>query len=128
MKKRSQITKKYSNISIALFWISIIITVAPIIIYAIIGFTNGDIKEKVTLGITLIVAIILTVINLLFKYHIRSILWIMVLGVYFCIDNIMPLLITVAISTIVDEFILQPLHKHYKAKAKINYEIDQRIK
>lgn len=124
---KSDITKKYSTISIVLFWLSLIVTLAPVLIYAGIGFYNGEIKEKITLGVCLMIAIILTVINLLFKYHIRSTVWILVLGIYFCIDNIMPLLITVAVCTILDEFVLQPLHKHYKLKAKINKEIDQRL-
>lgn len=123
----SDITKKYRTISIVLFWLSIIVTIAPVIVYAVLGFVNGTIQEKLGLGITLIVAIILVLINVIFKYHIRSVLWIAVLGIYFCIDNIMPLLLIVAIGTILDEFLLTPLHKHYKAKAKINREIDKRI-
>lgn len=126
-KPKSNITKRYSTWSIVMFWLSIIVTLLPVIVYAIIGLANGTITEKLTLGITLIIAIILAVINVIFKYHLRSVLWIMVLGIYFCIDNIMPLLLIVAIGTIVDEFIINPLHKHFKQKAVINREIDKRL-
>lgn len=126
-KPKSDITKKYGRISILLFWLSLAVTILPVVVYAIIGFANGAVHEKLTLGITLIVAIILAAVNVIFKFHIRSVLWIMVLGIYFCLDNIMPLLLIVAIGTIVDEFLLSPLHKLYKNKAKINREIDKRL-
>lgn len=127
MKNKSDITKKYGRISTLMFWLSILVTVIPVIVYAVMGFVNGEVHEKVTLGIAMVVAIALVVINIVFKFHIRSALWIMVLGIYFCLDNIMPLLLIVSIGTIVDEFILSPLHRSYKAKAKINKEIDQRL-
>lgn len=123
----SKQTKKYSSLYKMFFAFSIIVTVLPIIVYAIMGFVDGSVREKLTLGITLIVAIILTVINLIFKFHLRSSLWIVVLGIYFCIDNIMPLLLIVAIGSILDEFIFTPLYKSFKSKAKINKEIDKRL-
>lgn len=127
MSKKSDETKKYSTLSHLFLGISLIMTFVPILVYVIIGFINGEVHEKVTLGISFMVAVILLAINLIFKYHIRSILWILVLGIYFCLDNILPLLLVIAISTILDEFVFSPLHKHYAAKAKINKEIDKRI-
>ena len=124
---KSSVTKKYSSLYKLFLSLSIICTIAPVVVYAVIGFVDGTVKEKLTLGICLIVAIILTVINLVFKFHMRSTLWIVVLGIYFCIDNIMPLLLIVAITTIMDEFVFTPLYKSYKSKAKINKEIDKRL-
>lgn len=126
-KPKSDITKKYLMLSRLFFWLSIIMTIVPVLVYVVKAFVDGAPSQKLTLGITVIVALILTVINLIFKFHIRSVIWIMVLGIYFCIDNIMPLLLIVAISTILDEFVLTPLHKNFRAKAKINREIDKRI-
>ena len=56
----------------------------------------------------------------------RSTIWILLLGIYICLDNIMPVLLTIAIGTITDELILTPLHKKYKQLAIINSEIDKR--
>lgn len=92
----------------------------------VVGFIEGETVEKLTLGMTFIAAGILTVINVLFKYHIRSTIWILVLGIYFCLDSILPLICMIAVGTILDEFILTPLHKKYKNKAIINREIDRR--
>lgn len=122
----SNITKKYTN----LYWlfrsISFLILVLPLIIYGVKGFIEGDVTEKFTLGMTISISAILVALNILFKYHIRSTIWIIVLGIYFCIDNIMPLLLCIAIGTILDEFIFTPLYKSYKNKATINKEIDKR--
>lgn len=121
-------TKKYKNKLNFVRLLSFIITVFPIILYAILGFYNGSIGEKVSLGICTLLAIMFVIINVMFKYHIRSTLWIMLIGIYICIDNIIPLLITMAASTIIDEFVLVPLIKKYKDKYVINKEIDLRGK
>ena len=123
---KSDITKKYQRLSILFHAFSIIVLVAPLAYYTILGFINGETTEKFTLGITFFTAVILLIINVLFKYHIRSTLWILVLGIYFCMDNILPLLFMVAIGTILDEFVLTPLYKSYKNKYTINKEIDKR--
>ena len=123
---KSDITKKYQRLAILFQALSILVLIAPLAYYTIYGFINGEVTEKLTLGVTFVVACILLVINVLFKYHIRSTIWILVLGIYFCIDSIMPLLLMVAIGTILDEFVLTPLYKSYKNKCTINKEIDKR--
>lgn len=124
---KSNVTKKNARLSALFFWLSILVTIIPVIVYVIIGFCNGEVHQKLTLGITVIIAIILVGINVIFKYHIRSILWVLILGIYFCTREILPLLLIVAIGTILDEFVLTPLHKKYKNRKTINYEIDKRI-
>jgi ABC-type proline/glycine betaine transport system permease subunit len=121
-------TKKYKNKLNFVRFLSFVLTVLPVILYAILGFYNGSIGEKVSLGICTLLAIMFVIINVMFKYHIRSTLWIMLIGIYICIDNIIPLLITMAASTIIDEFVLVPLIKKYKDKYIINKEIDLRGK
>ena len=102
-------------------------TLIPLVIYTIKGFCEGTPGSKVTLGVCFTTALILTIINVVFKYHMRSTIWILMIGLYVAVDNIIPLLIILAISTIIDEFILTPLSRHYKAKYTINKEIDKRI-
>lgn len=126
-KPKSDVTKRNQRLSALFFWLSVLVMLAPVLAYTIIGFVNGAPTQKATLGITLSIAAILFIINMVFKYHIRSVLWILVLGIYFCIDSIMPLLLMVAVGTILDEFVLTPLHKSFKNKAKINREIDKRL-
>lgn len=117
--------KKKRNLFRAL---SILITVLPILVFTVIGFVEGTITEKVSLGICLFLALLFVLINILFKHHIRSTIWILLIGIYVCVRNITPLLIIMAFSTAIDEFILDPLAKSYANKYKINKEIDKREK
>lgn len=123
----SKETRKYKALSTLFLALSILILVAPIAYYSIQGFIEGETTEKFTLGITFVIACILFVINIMFKFHIKSTIWILVLGIYFCLDNILPMIFILAIGNILDEFVFTPLHKHFKNKAIINKEIDKRI-
>lgn len=119
-------TKKYKlKLNICKF-LSFLITIVPVLIYTAIGFSYGSTADKVSLSICLILAIIFVLLNILFKYHIRSTLWILLIGIYVCIENIVPLLIIMASSTVIDEFVLVPMIKKYKDKYTINKEIDLR--
>lgn len=119
-------TKKYKIKLNICRLLSFTLTVLPVIIYTIMGFMDGSIGEKVSLGICVILALIFVLINVMFKYHIRSTLWVLLIGIYVCIDNIIPLLIIMAATTIIDEFVLVPLINKYKNKYIINNEIDLR--
>lgn len=114
--------KKLNNLRV----LSFILTIMPVIVYTVLGFINGTITEKVSLGLCAFLSILFMLINIMFKYHIRSTLWIMLIGIYVCVNNIIPLLITMATSTIIDEFVLVPLINKYKNKYTINKEIDLR--
>ena len=119
-------TKKYKIKLNICRLLSFTITVLPVIIYTIKGFIDGSIGEKVSLGICVILALMFMLINVMLKYHIRSTLWVLLIGIYVCIDNIIPLLIIMATTTIIDEFVLVPLINKYKNKYIINKEIDLR--
>lgn len=124
----SKVTKKYRNLARLFSVLSFILTLGPILYYIITGYIEADLtKEKVTLTCMVMCSIILVAINVLLKYNIRSTIWLLVLGIYVCVDNIMPLLLMVALGTIADEFIVTPLKKSFKNKYSINREIDKRI-
>lgn len=122
----TNITKKYKNIYVFFKIISMLLNIAPILTYIIVGFVQGTIASKVTLGISFIVAILLFLTNIIFKYHIRSTIWILLIGISTCLGNITKLLIIIAICTILDEFVFTPLSKKFKEKYTINKEIDNR--
>lgn len=69
----SEITKKYRIgywLTLALSWV---ITLAPLLYYTIIGFINGSAGQKFGLGLMLTVALVLVVLNVLMKLHLRCI-------------------------------------------------------
>lgn len=125
---KAKITKKYK----ILYWIfsilSFISIIFPVAFYVVKGYVESSVvTEKVTLTCTLLIAIILTIVNILFKKRIRSIIWIILIGIYICIDNILVMILLIAIGTILDEFIFTPLKLHYKNKHFVNKEIDKRL-
>lgn len=125
----SMMTHKYKRLSILTFLLSTICSLCPILIYVIKAFVDKDVQEvnKYTLGIMCSVALIVTIINIAAKLHLRCIPWILLLGIYVCLRDITTLLVIMAITTIIDELILMPLHKSFKSKYTINKEIDKRL-
>ena len=124
----SPITKKYT-ILYWLFWtVSILLNVTPLGVYTIRAAVESNlVHEKITLTMTVLVVVILTIISFINKIVLRSRLWIIMLGVYFCIGEILTPLIIVAVCQIVDELIICPLKKYFKNKKTINKEIDKRL-
>lgn len=122
----TDITKKYKKAANTLSIVSWALTFVPIIVYVIVAFANGTPAQKLTLGISVIIAGMLVAVNFMMKLNLRSTIWVLMLGVYVCLKNILPLLLIIAISTIIDEMIISPLAKSYKNKYVINKEIDKR--
>lgn len=120
-------TKRY-RISFWIFWaLHILLNFCPLATYTIIALTEGQlIYEKVALTMTVFVMLILTIISIINKITLRSRLWIILIGVYICLGEILVPLIVVAFCQIFDELLVCPLMNHYKAKLTINKEIDKR--
>lgn len=122
----SEITKKYRVgywLTLVLSWV---IVWTPLLYYTVLGFVNGTAGEKFGLGLMLILALVLTAFNLLMKLHLRCVVWVLVLGICFCLNEIMTLLVMVAVTSIIDELVITPLNKYCKTKLTINKEIDKR--
>lgn len=122
----TEVTKKYKNLKTIFTIISIGLNVLPILIYAVLGFINGEVHQKLTLGCMVTLALLFVAINVIFKYNIRSTLWVLLIGIHSCINNIVPLLMIMASCTIIDEFIISPKRKKYLNLQTINQEIDKR--
>ena len=125
----TKITTRYKNLTILTFWLSVLLTLCPILIYVARAFISSDVKSvnKYTLGIMCSVALIVTIINIVAKLRLRCIPWILLLGIYVCLKEITSLLVIMAITTIIDEMIVTPLHKSLKNKYIINREMDKRL-
>lgn len=106
--------------------ISLLLCYAPLLVALITGFSYSDNERgKVTLSICCVVALLLTIINIISKYSVRSTMWVLLLGAYAVLEDVMPYLIAIAICTIIDEFIITPLYKSIKNRYIINREIDK---
>ena len=120
-------TKKYKRLAFIMGLVSVLLLICPIGYYTTMAFIAGTVVEKVSLGALATLAVIMVAINSLLKLHLRSPLWIMLVGVYLVLDYILPLILIIAITTIADELIFIPLRKRFKNKALINGEIDKRL-
>lgn len=124
----SKTTKKYRKaywITTALSWALVL---GPLVGYLIYGFISGQTIQKLSLGITGMAAIALTGFSVIFKKHIRSTIFIILLGIYIALREITILLIILSICTMLDEFIVTPLQKSYREKLVVNKQIDGRMK
>lgn len=120
-------TNKYKIGFIICAVVSWLLVLGPLTYYTIVGFLSAEVEEKATLGLTLVASAFLTAISFVFKKHIRSTIFIIILGIYVCLDNILPLIILICVCTMLDEFIVTPLERMFINKFKINYEIDKRM-
>lgn len=125
----TQTTKKYKTTYWLLFVISLVLNFMPLFIYIVKGYASIEVAEskKVVLTSTILISAMLCVYNVLAKKHLRSVIWILLIGVYYAIQKIEALLIIMAVCTILDEFIVEPLCKKYKFKWKTNEELDSRL-
>ena len=121
-------TKKYKRRYRFCSLMSLLCEVLPLAIFVIIGLTNGDIHkgQKVFLGFTVIVGSMLMGINTLRKYKLRSPLFIMLIGLAYALTSLVPLMLTISLSCIADEFLFTPLKEKYKQLFTINKQIDIR--
>lgn len=121
-------TYRYKWLSITLSLLSFGLYAGPFIIYVLMGlFSDALVVEKVSLVSTIMIVGIMTVVAAANKIVLRSRLWILLIGLYCCLDNIMTPLIIVAVCQVIDELIVSPLAKHCKTKTSINAELDRRL-
>lgn len=125
--KVSDETKKNRLLSIFFLVLSISITYGPLLYYVITGLVVAHTASKVVLTLFAVAALIIGIICFIQKHRLRSPLWLLIIGIFFAVEKILPLIIFVAVGTVLDEFILTPLHKMYKRKAQTNKEIDKRL-
>lgn len=123
----SDVTKKYKEKYRLFSLMSILLTAGPLIVYFFLGFSVSEPVKRVVLSMTAVSAILLTLVNLTFKIHLRSAIYLLMLGIHVCISNITSLIIIMAATTLLDELVATPLAKYYKQKFVINKEIDARL-
>ena len=119
-------TKKYKRLARLFSLLSILVLLAPLAYYLVEAFIAGVVIEKLALGGLATMAIILTLFNTIMKANLRSPIWLILLGIFFVLENILPLIIFIAAGTILDEFLLSPLARRYRNLYTINNEIDKR--
>ena len=103
---------------------------APLIIYVIIALSSGQavVAQKVAVVSTTMVALILTAFNVISQKKLRCPIWIVLIGLFVAVrDYLMPLIIILAITSVLDDLVFTPLISYYKTKLISNKAIDERL-
>ena len=121
-------TKKYRSTYLALVIVSVILNLFPVAFYVAKAFIESSATyQKVALSSTIFISLILTCVSLLTKVNIRSVIWILFIGLYVCLDSIINMIMFIAIFQVTDELVITPLKKMVKNKWIINKELDKRL-
>ena len=123
MSDRTKSLKKSKNLLTFMDWM---LTLAPLIIFGIMGFMQAQPKEKLCLGAICMISLIFCLVNIVMKCNYRFFVWLTMLGIYVCMDNLLPVLITLVVCSFLDELIVIPLKDHYNQRYITNKEIDAR--
>lgn len=125
MNKR---TKHFLCAAIILTILSVLLTIGPAAFFLVKGFIAADVVvEKVALTMSIFVAIIGSLICLISRtIGFRSRIWIILLALFFVLDEFLLLIMVFAITQILDELVVAPLARHFRSKFSINREIDKR--
>lgn len=121
-------TRKYIKLSFLFGFTSVLLNIAPFAVYAFIALVDSAlIYQKIALSMTVLVVAILSLVALVNKVAMKSRLWIVLVGIYVCLGEIITPLIIIAVCQVLDELIVAPLHNRYRNKKDINKEIDKRL-
>ena len=120
-------TKKLRTFALIFSILSVAAMFLPMLWFVIAAFIgNAATIYKVALVSSVAVAIVMTAISVLTKWAARSRIWIVLLGLFFCLDYLLTMIVVFAITQIVDELVLCPIKSKLWQKYTINREMDKR--
>ena len=89
------ITKKYKAKTVIFTILSILCTIGPLLFFIIQGFAGAAVVGKLVLSLTSLGAIILGAISVLFKFHLRSPIFLCLMGLWVALDSLLPAIICI---------------------------------
>lgn len=123
-----ELTKKYNRLFWAFFMLSLLLNVGPIAYYVGEAALGGAlVHQKVALSLLVVVVLIMSAVSWMNKVAMRSKIWVIVIGLYFCLDHFIAPIMVIAATQIADECFATPLYKSYKTKRNTHREIDKRL-
>ena len=121
----SKIRKRYWFLKIT----NLLLLSVPLLVYIGMALSDGGtiVAEKVALVGSVMVALILTVFNIVAQKHLRAPLWIILLGLYVAMSEyLMPLVVILAVTSVLDDLVFTPLIEYYKIKLISSKTMDER--
>lgn len=121
-------TKKSRRKYYFLTFLSFLLLIGPIGYYVITALLGGAlIVEKLALTGSVLAAVALSAIALLNKTVMRSRIFILLFGLYICLDSIVTPLLIIGSCQILDELIITPLRNSAKIDLISNKSLDRRL-
>ena len=124
-------TKRTKNLRIKAYlltFLSLILSWGPLILYVTQAYLTktAATSDKIILTSLLAVGVIMSIVCLINKYVLRCRSWLILIGLWLCLDKILGCILVIAITQCLDEIIVQPLARSFRNKLTINKEIDKR--
>ena len=103
----------------------------PLLYFVPYGYATGAVVEKIAMSFTVITSVNLALISILVSVTARAglhrcIMWILITGVLFTLQEIQIFIWIMAVTSILDELVFTKVRDHYKAALISNKEIDRR--
>ena len=103
----------------------------PFIYFIPYGYITGEIGNKVVMSFSVVTCLILTVISVITDIKHRAglhriILWGLITGVLFCLNEVKTFIYIMAVTSIIDELVFVKLKDYYKTAEISNKEMDRR--
>ena len=109
--------------------LSFLCAFGPLVVFIIMGLLESEkVDEKLCLTLTSIASIMLGLIAAMRKIHLKSTVYVAMIGLWIALENIIPFIITLGVCTILDELIFTPLHHRFKEDYHTHKQIDKRLK
>lgn len=121
--KTREYKRKYRFYQIA----SILLLFLPVGIFIVIAFIKGTTTQKMSLGLGVMLSLIFTLANVIFKLAPRSGVWILIIALCVAVQKIQNVIYVTGTCVILEEVVTSRLEKYYREKYKINREIDDRF-
>lgn len=103
---------------------------APLIVYIGIALASGQavVAQKVAVVSTTMIALMLSAFNVISQKRLRCPIWIIIIGLYVAVrDYLMPLIIILAITSVLDDLVFTPVIGFYHTKLIANKAMDERL-
>lgn len=102
----------------------------PVVGYVLFGLFSHDVEtmKKVVLISMCILAGVISVTNVFMRQRLRCVVWILIIGLYVAVKELLlPLIIVMACTAVTDDIVFSPLISYYQSKLAASKTIDQRM-
>lgn len=103
----------------------------PLLYFIPYGYITGETVQKISMSFTVVLSLVLALISLITGVRARAglhrtILWVLMAGVLFCLQEVKVFIWIMCITSILDELIFVKIKDYYKTAVISNKEIDRR--